>query len=228
MAKVKEITATTMWKPFVEIVKDASIIASGFTKDENNHLLLKMREGMFSESLITIKDPLIEPYYQWLCTDIDYMLTQLKNHNIKIKGTEILETEDKVIVSKDMEMKFDLEKIKIPEKAYSVYRKITQYLDKLLSPDTKWIPLHQNFIDLLIIKSPINIDMDFMDPTLDVGTVEMILSPTEFPLLKKAESLEFCLLDVDRENEKYYIGVKEEHEAYTMYSVIAIMMLDDD
>ena len=228
MAKVKEITATTMWKPFIEIVKDASIIASGFTKDDRNQLLLKMRDGFFSESMMVIKDPLMEPYYQWLCADVDYMLTQIKNHGIKIKGTEILETDEKVIVSKDMEMKFDLEKLKIREKAFSVYKKLPQYKDKLLSPDTKWIPLHQNFIDLLILKSPINIDMDFMDSDLDVGTVGMILSPTEFPLLKKAESLEFCLLDVDRENEKYYVGVKEEHDAYTLYSVIAIMMLDDD
>lgn len=228
MAKVKEVTATTMWKPFVEIIKDISTIASGFTKDENNHLLLKMREGMFSESVVLIKDSLLEPYYRWLCSDVDYMITQLKNHNIKIKGTKILETEDKVIISKDTELKFDLEKLKIHEKATSVYKKLPSYMDLLLSPDTKWIPLHQNFIDLLILKSPIHIDMDFMNPNLNVGTVEMILSPTEFPLLKKANSLEFCLLDVDRENEKYYIGIKEDHEAYTLYSVIAIMMLDDD
>lgn len=234
MAKTKVIDSTTQWKGFVSVIKELSVAYSGFVRGDQNELYLKIRsEGEFIESMVVLSDPAYTPFYQWMCSDIDTFLSQMKFHNIKIKGTTIIDSEKEVRVLKDMETKFSVVKLTaiqnmtIGQQISNMYRVLPQFLNKLLSPDTNWIPLEEEYIQNLIDKKTLDIPFSFKDSKEYVGSVDMILSPTIFPLLKKASSLEFAMLKADREKMKYYIGIKESHAAYDLYSIIAIMMAED-
>lgn len=234
MAKEKVIDATTCWKKFVKIVKTIRPLADGILKTDRNELFLKMKDGTYHESFVLIKDDTITPFYQWLCTDLDTMLGQLDAHNIKVKGTLISESETDVSIFKDMVKTISLTKLpSLPnkthrEQSYSLYKRIPEFYEKLLSSSTKWISTEEDVMESIREKRTIHTMINFMDPSEYVGSVEMILSNNDFPLGSKMLKLEFSLLKADRENFKYYIGVREEYDDFFVYSVIAIMMIDDD
>lgn len=235
MPKTKVIDETTQWKGFVSLIKTFAPIATGFVKGDNNEIFLKLREERnFVETIAIMKDVNTIPFYQWLCSDIDSFLGQLKANDIKIKGTMILDEPKSVRVLKDMEEKCSFYKLNEiqgqtkKEQAFSVYRVLPRYFYAMGEAGRKWIPLDEQQIESLLSKKPVKILMRFDDPNEMVGTVEMILSPSIFPLLKKANSVEFSLMAADRTNEKYYIGIREDHDEFVLYSLIAIMMVDDD
>lgn len=234
MAKSKVIDATSCWKNFVKIVKAIRPLANGVVKTDRNELFLKMKDGTYHESFVLIKDSTMTPFYQWLCTDLDTMLGQLDAHSIKVKGTFVSETEHEVSIFKDMEKKISLTKLPIiqnrsyREQSYSLYKRIPEFYEKLLSSETKWANAGEDTMDAIREKRTIHVVISFMDPSEYVGNVEMILSNNDFPLGAKMLNLEFCLLKADREDFKYYIGVREEYNDFFVYSVIAIMMIDDD
>lgn len=233
MAKLKEISATTQWKPFIDVVKSIKEIARGIVKTDRNELYLKMKEEGFQETFVVLKNSDILPYYTWLCVDIDTLLGQIKTNEIKVKGTTIIDKENEIVVCKDMEPKFTLTKLpNIPNKtkesqAGSLYRKILEYKNIFMSPTTKWIPADDQLIQAIKNKESIQTTLKFMDPDLYVGEVEAIFSNSVFPLGSKAQSIDFCLLDVSWESSKYYIGIREDHEDFILYSVVAIMIIDD-
>ncbi len=234
MAKSKVIDATSCWKNFVKIVKAIRPLANGVVKTDRNELFLKMKDGTYHESFVLIKDSTMTPFYQWLCTDLDTMLGQLDAHSIKVKGTFVSENEHEVSIFKDMEKKISLTKLPIiqnrsyREQSYSLYKRIPEFYEKLLSSETKWVNAGEDTMDAIREKRTIHAFISFMDPSEYVGNVEMILSNNDFPLGAKMLNLEFCLLKADREDFKYYIGMREEYDDFFVYSVIAIMMIDDD
>ena len=77
-------------------------------------------------------------------------------------------------------------------------------------------------------KKPISYTVIFNNVEQEVGSVDMMLSPSSFPMISKVIHMDVCLLKADRVNEKYYIGIREEYSSFTLYSIIAIMMVDDD
>lgn len=234
MAKMKVINETTCWKDFVKLVKTIKPLARGFVKTDRNELFLNMEEGMFQESFVVIKNSDLLPYYNWLCTDLDTMLGQLSIHDIKVKGTSIIDTDTEVVVLKDMERKFSLTKLPVipnkthREQANSLYKKIPEFYEKFFDPETKWIPAEPSVMESIIDKKPIRTMIRFMDPKEYVGEIEAIISNDAFPIGNKANSIEFCLLHADREFLKYYVGIREDHDDFMIYSVIAIMMLDEN
>ena len=154
-------------------------------------------------------------------------------------GTMVLRIEDtdtEIKIYKDNVLEVTLTKLPILQdpssrrlQAYKVYKKLPEYYEHLIhTPDHEWIPIEDNALEMLMDKKPISYTVIFNNVEQEVGSVDMMLSPSSFPMISKVIHMDVCLLNADRVNEKYYIGIREEYSSFTLYSIIAIMMVDDD
>lgn len=236
MAKKEKDIVTSKWRSFVSIVKALEPLAKGIIKTDRNEIFLNMKDGTYKESFAVIHDNEMTPLYQWLCTDLDTMLGQLKNKKIQSKGVRVEDTDTEITIYKDDVMEVILTKLPILQdlsssrlQAYKVYKKLPEYYEQLIhTPDTEWIPIEDNALEMLMDKKPISYTVIFNNVEQEVGYVDMMLSPSSFPMISKVIHMDVCLLNADRANEKYYIGIREEYSSFTLYSIIAIMMVDDD
>lgn len=236
MAKKEKDIVTSKWRSFVSIIKALEPLAKGIVKTDLNEIFLNMKDGTYKESFAVIHDNEMTSLYQWLCTDLDTMLGQLKDKKIQTKGVRIEDTDTEIKIYKDDVLEVTLTKLPILQdpsssrlQAYKVYKKLPEYYEQLIhTPDKDWIPIEDNALEMLMDKKPISYTVIFNNVEQEVGSVDMMLSPSSFPMISKVNHMDVCLLKADRVNEKYYIGIREEYSSFTLYSIIAIMMVDDD
>lgn len=147
MAKKEKDIVTSKWRSFVSIVKALEPLAKGIVKTDLNEIFLNMKDGTYKESFAVIHDNEMTPLYQWLCTDLDTMMGQLKDKKIQTKGVRIEDTDTEIKIYKDDVLEVTLTKLPILQdpssrrlQAYKIYKKLPEYYEQIIhTPDHEWI-----------------------------------------------------------------------------------------
>lgn len=219
MAKApKEVTATTMFRPFVSIVKKLKYLGDGFVKLPNNFVYV-FRSDSFLESFAILNDPLLNEYYDWLACCPSELISNISQYELKAKNTHVEDFETKMTVFNDGVKCFDVEKVpgnttesrrlNVEEK----FKRIPEYVPKLRNCD-KWETVSPESIRDISDGRPVAIE------GAGFGT---IVTKAMFPLVKDMEKLEVTRLDYFKEFNKAILGFKETYPQFTVYTICAIL-----
>ena len=214
-------TPTTGWKEFSGIIKKLFPIAAYCIKLPSNIIYLK-GDGVFSESFAILDNPSLADFYNWAAIDCAKFLSDMKEHDIKIKGTEIIDASDRVIITKNGECRFSVDKLtQTPiEVRYRVagefYRKILSYLSAM-SDESDWEDIDEASIRKLVDGKSIN----WVRPSYSVP-----LTKSAFQNLRDScmVSIKYLGTGDSDDYEKVYLGIKEVFSGYTLYTLRAIMV----
>lgn len=225
MATKKIPTITTQFGKFHAFCKKMKTFNSLLIKMPNNIVILGHdmvgEDALPTENFAIWKDDISGPFYNWVCIDPNYTCAELKKYDVKIKGTEIIQTDDKLLILKDGKKVHEMDRLsgdadsKIGT-ALSHYRKMQNYL--WLYQKYNYTMIDQEVVDTMISGQPITIDI----PEYSY----MMLAKSLFPAIKKEGTrLSFAIVDHDPDNAKMYVLFKEEHEDFDLYTLIAGLII---
>lgn len=118
-----------------EVLKKVKIIGNDFTVYPGDIITFK-RKGV--ESIVKIQDDFsLGGYMSWMFSTCEKFFSDIKNNNIKVKGTTVEDLVDCVNIYKDMELMASYEKLGYDfdtnaKMAMSYYKYLPNFLDKIL------------------------------------------------------------------------------------------------
>lgn len=230
----KVIDATSMWKDYVEIIKKCRVLSPYIIKGPDNLLFMERTPPDIIESFAVIKDPNLKDFYVWSAIDINQVLKELKDRNIKTKGTHVSEGKDSITIWKDNEYQFSIDYIpNIQSKdgnqrfklATSKYKLLPQHMAGLIDPSTEmdglsetssWEPVsEQTLLDLKSYGFGQEQKLNY----------KIMFPKRLYPLIKDTDAKVYTKeLQYDEEHKRYIVGIREDYPTFTLYSVIAIMI----
>lgn len=219
--RVKHEDATTQFKKFREYVKALSgafnmmiLLPGGLTVLDHP---FNGEDTLITENYAVWKDNKSEIYYQWSVVDPIHFTAKMKEYDVKIKGTEVLDFTDHINVLKNGDAVYEIERMEgtTPEKinkAASFYRKMKDFL--YIWQNCEWIDISDDLFEEM--KSGKMITLSILDD------LSIYLAKSIFPLLKKTtKKMQYTIAEIDRKANRVYLLFKENHDDFDLYTLVA-------
>ena len=235
MAKEKNTNINSAFQNFRDLCKKIAKFNNFMIKLPNNVILLDHQNTdsfyLPSENFIYWKDLSSGQFFNWCILDPNYLNTILKEKNIKVKGTELIDNNDSINILKDGELITKIEKLRrssleddqfSPEylKLLTKYKKIPNIIHSFNSLD--FIKIDETDKNKLITGDHITLVLE------SSGKENVQLARSLFPLLSKKSTIdiEYSILEKDLEKSKTYIIFKEVYDTFDLYSILAFISIN--
>ena len=215
----KEMNVNNAFKIMTKILGKMKYIGNDFCITQNGIITFKRLGGW--ESILIINPNLnIGNYFNWMYSTCEKFLGDLKENDIKVKGTEIEDNIDEVRIYKDGNFVSSVPKLlnSIEDNtkiSLSYYKYLPVYKSELLDDISGWKDIDPNDIENILDGSTI---------TLKENEEFVFLSRDSFPILKKDTRIQYKflgdLIGVSGSHTDFgCIGFKESYDDFEVLSI---------
>lgn len=215
----KEMNVNNAFKIMTKILGKMKYIGNDFCITQNGIITFKRLGGW--ESILIINPNLnIGNYFNWMYSTCEKFLGDLKENDIKVKGTEIEDNIDEVRIYKDGNFVSSVPKLlnSIEDNtkiSLSYYKYLPVYKSELLDDISGWKDIDPNDIENILDGSTI---------TLKENEEFVFLSRDSFPILKKDTRIQYKflgdLIGVSGNHTDFgCIGFKESYDDFKVLSI---------
>ncbi len=222
-AKVMDIS--NQFKKFKDFYKKIAIFSNFAIQYKNGVVIIvpdrKSADALPSECFAVWKEPCRDLYENVVIDPVNFT-TEMKENDVKVKGTSVIEDCDGLHVLKDEQEVYKIRRVstsdepRVLQQVWTQLKVIHECIDTY--PNFNLNEIDQDDVDAMISGEPLTLRLGEYCP--------ITVARSLFPLMKKSGTkLSYGIWRFDEEHPKAYILFKEEYDTFDLYSVIACLCI---